>query len=1259
MNPERWKQIEAVFQAALDLPPDERSKFIAEACADDKDLCKQVEVLIRQHDEAGDFIEAPAFAAITGFRTVGHSDVDTLMTDRFDDPSIGRSVGAYRIVREIGRGGMGAVYLAERADSEFRRRVAIKLIKRGMDTDFILRRFRKERQILASLDHPYIARLLDGGTTEDGLPYFVMEYIEGLPIYRFCDERKLTIAERLMLFRQVCDAVHYAHRHLVIHRDIKPSNIIVTADGVPKLLDFGIAKLLNPELADITLDPTATAMRLMTPEYASPEQVQGEPVTATSDVYSLGVLLYELLTGHRPYSFLSRAPHEIARVICEERPTHPSVVITRPYDLLPAQVQSNETTTLDYLYWSRGATPESLQRELAGDLDSIVMKALRKEMEDRYQSVEQLREDITHHLEGRPVSAPAFTPATTYASIAVSSEAAASKRSIAVLPLKVLDPRRTEDTGEDYLGLGLADALITRLSNVHRFVVRPTSSVLRYQNDDVDPLKAGRELKADFIVTGTIRIAGERIRVSAQLLSVSEGATRWAGKFDENFTDVLSLEDSISEQVARALVPQLTGDERRQLSKRGTDNPDAYEAYLRGRYYWTTLTEDSFAKAITCYYSAIAIDPEYAAAYAAIAEYHCWIAIFGVLPPAECLAAAREAAQRAVELDDTLAEAHTALGFTLLAHPSQWATANIHHRRAIELNPNYATAYVWLAGQLAMEGRFDEADSEMRRACDLDPLNPFNTYNRIWYLYQGHRFEESIRLSRKLTRTDPRYGPAYFGLSWALRRTGAYAEAIEAARKSIEFGGDTPQNLATLGAAYAEAGRRAEARSVLAELNKLTARRYVSPYHRAIIQLCLGERDAALELLEQSVAESEPWIVWLGVEPQFDALRSDKRFRDLLQKTGNPAPTEGWPVRLSTAPTKKVAALSSQQDSSPTGSRIDSSAQETRLSNDGEAQQLYNAGRYFATRRTAEGLRQAIERLEHAVERDPTFAVAYAELADCYSLINWFVEPPPPEAWERAKQAALKAVEADEELTDAHASLGFVKLHYDHDFTGAESEFRRAIELKPDNQVARRWHSFNLSAMARHDEALAEIRRAQEISPRSPVIATAFANVLFFAQRYDDAIEQCRRALELDPGSLSSHIILRWSYEWKGMCDEALAVYEQERAFAGDTPNTRAKRAHVFATCGRNAEAREILAELVAQRDEKWVTAYELAVIYSILGENDEAFVWLAQAEKENAVGLIYARVDPRLNNLRTDPRFDELLRRMNRANNTSQPDEA
>jgi serine/threonine protein kinase len=323
------------------------------------------------------------------------------------DPLIGRRLGAYRIEREVARGGMGTVYEAIRVDNEFTKRAAIKVVKRGMDTDFVLRRFRKERQILAALNHANIASLLDGGTTDDGLPYFVMEYIEGKPLYKYCDANQLSVTERLQLFLSICDAVHYAHQRQVVHRDIKPSNILVTADGVPKLLDFGIAKLLNPDiLGDITRDSTGTAMRLMTPEYASPEQIQGWPTSPATDVYSLGVLLYELLTGYRPYRLVNRAPHDIARVICEEAPLPPSFVMMRHDDLLTA----SEATTLQQVYSTRKTTPESLRQTLSGDLDTIIMRALEKAPESRYQTAEELREDIARFLGKKPISHWAKSP---------------------------------------------------------------------------------------------------------------------------------------------------------------------------------------------------------------------------------------------------------------------------------------------------------------------------------------------------------------------------------------------------------------------------------------------------------------------------------------------------------------------------------------------------------------------------------------------------------------------------------------------------------------------------------------------------------------------------------------------------------------------------------------------------------------------------------------------------------------------------------
>jgi Tol biopolymer transport system component/tetratricopeptide (TPR) repeat protein/serine/threonine protein kinase len=1240
MTPERWKQVEEVFQAALDLPRDERPKFIVEASAQDDALRQQVEALVAQYEAAGDFIEAPAFP-LEGFDPGSAPFRTTQPSELEDDPMAGARVGAYKIVREIGRGGMGAVYLAVRADSEYQKRVAIKLVKRGMDTDFILRRFRNERQILASLDHTNIARLLDGGTTETGLPYFVMEYIEGQPLYRYCDSEKLTIPERLRLFVQICHAVAYAHHNLVVHRDIKPSNIIICSDGTPKLLDFGIAKLLNPELSPDTITPTATAMRLMTPEYASPEQVRGEQATPASDIYSMGVLLYELLTAHRPYHFPSRSPHEIARVICEEVPEHPSRVISSNEDIIPLDgvLSGGETATLEFICKLRGGTLDSVRRELSGDLDNITLKALRKEPGRRYTSVDRLREDILRHLEGRPVSAPfVFPSAQPKPSRLATGDAITGEKTLAVLPFKLLNIQRTEETGENYLGIGLADALITRLSNVRRFSVRPTSSVIRYGDGQSDPFASGHELGVSYVIDGRIQRAHDRIRITVQLLNVYEGSTMWAGQFDEKYTDVLSLEDAISAQVAQALVPQLTGDEREQLAKRGTDNAEAFEVYLRGRYHWNTFNEEGFAKAITCYYRAIALDPDYAAAYTGIADYYNWIGIYGVMPPAECSAAAKEAGSRALELDESLPDAHTAFGFAVHTHDLNWETPIAHYQRALELNPHHASSYLWHGTQLVMEGNFEGGLPLVRRSLELDPLTLFNQHMLAFCLFYARRFDESLDVYRELVETASTQGLGYFGYSWTLSQIGKHDEAIDAAVKAIELSGPSPFITATLAYAYAAAGRTQEARHVLGELEALSEKRYVSPYYRAIAYCTLGEHERAFAFLEQSFADREAWVVWTGVQPQFDALRADPRYEELVRRTKNPGVAR---LRGEVVP-------SSARAQSISGGQGSSAELARHLTDNEEARQLYVAGRYFSTRRTAEGLRQAIGRFERAVELDPKFAMAYAELADCYALLNWYVEPPPAGAFEQAKQAAQKAVEADPNLAEAHASYGYIKLHYDHDWAGAEAEFRRAIELRPGNALAHRWYAFNLAAIGRHDDSIAEIKRALQIAPDSPVNNTALANVFFLARRFDEAIAQCRHALELDPGSIAAHVILRWAYEQKGMHEEALATYEQESVFAGDTPTTRLKEAHVLAACGRRDEAKELLRELLARRDEQWVTSYEIAIIYSLLGEHDEAFHWLAEAEREHAVGFTFAGVDPHLDNLRSDPRFTEILRRTN-----------
>jgi tetratricopeptide (TPR) repeat protein len=360
LSPEHWRQARHIFEEALDLEPAARESFIRSSCKDDQRLFEEVASLLASYEQADEGFLNPVIEGITS-------------VDRLE----GRQVGPYRVLHRLGQGGMGAVYLAERADDQFRRRVAIKLVRPGYDDGRLLRRFSNERQLLAVLDHPNIVKLLDAGVTDDGIPYFVMDYVEGQPIDKYCETRGLSIAERLALFREVCAAVHCAHRNLVVHRDLKPSNILVTPDGTPKLLDFGIAKLLRPEYGSGAIGLTRT-MQPMTPEFASPEQVTGQPITTSSDVYSLGVLLYRLITGKHPYEMNTNSAVEVERAICETTPERPSAVVK---------------------------SAAGRRRAAASDLDNIVLMAMRKEPQRRYASVEHLSEDIRRYLAGLPITA--------------------------------------------------------------------------------------------------------------------------------------------------------------------------------------------------------------------------------------------------------------------------------------------------------------------------------------------------------------------------------------------------------------------------------------------------------------------------------------------------------------------------------------------------------------------------------------------------------------------------------------------------------------------------------------------------------------------------------------------------------------------------------------------------------------------------------------------------------------------------------------
>ena len=498
----------------------------------------------------------------------------------------------------------------------------------------------------------------------------------------------------------------------------------------------------------------------------------------------------------------------------------------------------NEATTLEFLYldaWSNagGAAPRAVRRSR----QHRDARAAQRSLSGVTKLPSSCATTSARYLEGRPVSfqpadAPLFTPH-------LKADPQAGENSLAVLPLKLLDMHLGTDAGPDYLGTGLADALITRLSAIRRFAVRPTSSVLRYGAES-DPLVAGRELGVAFVVDGRVRRVGDRIRVTIQLLNVRDGTAVWAGQFDEEFTDVLRLEDAISSNVAEAIVPHLTGDERLRLAKRGTNDPQAHEAYLRGRFYWNTFTEEGFAKAIVCYHQAIALDPNYAVAYAGVAAYYNWLGSFTVLPFAECAAAAYEAASTAVSIDPTLAEAHGALGQAILCRDFAWASAERQLLHAIELNPNYSTARVYYALHLAMEGRFTESLREAYVARDLDPLAIISRFTVVWCLYHARRFDEAYTLCRETIEAEPHNLMMLYGSSFLLSRTGRHEEAIAAAARCIELMGKASHTLGRMGAALAEAGNPTGAEAILKEMELIAARRYISPYHLALVHCGLG-----------------------------------------------------------------------------------------------------------------------------------------------------------------------------------------------------------------------------------------------------------------------------------------------------------------------------------------------------------------------------------------------------------------------------------
>jgi serine/threonine-protein kinase len=867
MTPERYQQVEQLYQETLARPAGERAAFLEMACADDEALRREVESLLAAYEQAGSFLETPPDQVAA----------EMLAAEKARSMA-GRMLGHYQVRSLLGTGGMGEIYLAQ--DLRLGRPVALKLLPAHFTGDADrMRRFVQEAKAASALSHPNVAHIYEIGEAE-GVHFIAMEYVQGQTLDARIKDRPPDSAEIVDIAIQVVDALEEAHATGIIHRDIKPANLMITPRGQVKVLDFGLAKRTGRGREALAGDASAPAktepgVLMGTVEYMSPEQALGQEVDHRTDIFSLGAVLYEMAAGRRP--FAGRTTGEtLDRIIHAE----PEAV---------AQVNAHVPT----------------------ELARIIHKCLEKDRERRYASARELLVDLRNlkrEMESGAaaglVKSPAERRAASTAWRAVAAGLAVlvvaalvyvlffrgtpgptqpEIKSLAVLPLKSL----SGEASDDYLGLGLTDTLITKLSNIQRLVVRPTSVVRKYTRPDQDPLTAGREQRVDAVLEGSIQRAGERVRVTVRLLNVRDGLPLWAYQYDEpQGTDIFAVQDAISKEVVHALRLRLTSEERARLTKRYTDNTEAYQLYLKGRYYWNKRTEVGVKKAIEYFEQAIEKDSTYALAYSGLADAYTLLAVYSVLPPKKAYPKAKESVEKALAIDDRLAEAYTSLGHIKTQYDWDHSGAETAFRRALELNPNDEMAHFLYALCLGSTGREREAIAEANRAQELFPLSlMINTMAGI-VLYWARRDDQAVERLRNSIEMEPNHWSPHYWLGQVYAQKGMYGEALEEARKARELSGDGLFWLT--GYVYAVSGEREAARKVIDELKELSKRRYISPYDVAQIYAGLGDKDRVFEWLEKAYEDRSRWLDTLKINPVFDGVRTDARFADFLRRVNLP-----------------------------------------------------------------------------------------------------------------------------------------------------------------------------------------------------------------------------------------------------------------------------------------------------------------------------------------------------------------------------------
>jgi serine/threonine-protein kinase len=842
MHPDRWRQVESLYHSALEREEPARDVFLREACREDEELRCEVRSLLDQ-TESG-VLNRPLL------------------------------LGPYRIVGVIGAGGMGTVYQA--MDTRLNRMVAIKVSEARFNA-----RFEREARAVAALNHPHICTLYDVGPN-----YLVMEYVDGRPLHG-----PMPVSEALRLAIQMADALEAAHRKGIVHRDLKPGNVLVTKSGV-KVLDFGLAKMEEPppgeEESTRTVNPrTEEGTIVGTTAYMSPEQAEGKPVDARSDIFSFGAVLYEMLTGRR--AFRGDTKLSVLSAILKEEPE-------------PAS---------------------SLRKEIPQELERIITRCLRKNPERRFQHMDELKvalEEVKEESDKGTAVTPASVPpkelwrplirtagsrryviGVAVAALALVLALAAGLNvggwrerlmgragaphieSLAVLPLANL----SRDPEQDYFADGLTEALITDLGKIRALKVISRTSVMRYKKTDKALPQIARELGVDGIVEGSVQRVGDRVRITAQLIHAPSDRHLWAESYERDLRDVLALEGDVAQAIAAQIRIEVSPEERTRLASARPVNPESYQLYLMGSYHAGKATLEGFSKGIEYFHQAVEKDPGNALAYAGMARCYAYLGGgFGYLPPKETSPKAREAALRALEIDDTLAEAHGALAVIKWQHDWDWPSAEREFQRAVELNPNSEVVHSEYVGYLASMGRLEQAVAEGRLAQQLNPLGG----GFGWAYFFTRHYAEALPHLQRSVELDPSPSDATQNLALTLAFLGMHAQALAEAERLSQYA-HSPEHqkeALVLAYVYAVSGEPVEARKILEDFNTFSKTSYVDAFWVARVYAGLGQKDKALEYLERAYREHSGTMWALKMDPQCDPLRSDPRFQDLLRRMNFP-----------------------------------------------------------------------------------------------------------------------------------------------------------------------------------------------------------------------------------------------------------------------------------------------------------------------------------------------------------------------------------